>query len=74
MVTSLKDGHRDVQSIGNFYATFRKPHDFIMYVSSQRSLLHLLVISADAPIADVVLDGVIEKDGILRNHADVGSQ
>lgn len=54
--------------------TFREGHDFIMYVSSYSSLLHLLVAGRDAAVADVVLDGVVEKHGILGNHADMSSQ
>lgn len=54
--------------------TFRKAHDFIMDISSYSSLLHLLVTSGDAAVADVVLDGVVEKHRILGDHADMGSQ
>lgn len=45
-----------------------------MYISSLRSLLHLLIIRGDAPIADVVLNSIIKEDGVLRNYTDVGSQ
>lgn len=34
--------------------------------------LHLLVGGGDAAVADVVADGVVEEDGVLRHHADVG--
>lgn len=33
--------------------------------------LHLLVGGGDAAVADVVADGVVEEDGVLRHHADV---
>lgn len=54
--------------------TFRECHDFIMYVSSQSGLLHLLVTSGDAAVADVIPDGVVEEHGVLGNHADMSSQ
>lgn len=54
--------------------TFREGHDFIVYISSYSSLLHLLVAGRDAAVANVVLDGVVEKHGILGNHADMSSQ
>lgn len=67
-------GRSSLGARAGFCATFRERRDLVVYVGRQRGLLHLLVAGADAPVADVVLDGVVEKDGVLRNHADVGSQ
>lgn len=54
--------------------TFRESHDFVVYVRSQSSLLHLPVSSRDAAVADVISNGVIEEHSILGNHTDVRSQ
>lgn len=56
------------------HITIREGHDFIMDISSYSSLLHLLVISSGATVANVIPDGVVEQHGILGNHADMRSQ
>lgn len=66
--------HQLKHSRVNPKVTFGEGHDFIVYISSQSSLLHLLVTSRDAAVADVIPDGVVEKHGILGNHADMSSQ
>lgn len=45
-----------------------------MDISSYGSFLHLLVASRDAAVANIIPDGVIKKNSILGNHADVSSQ
>ena len=37
-------------------------------------LLHRRIGGAHHPVADVVADGVVEEDGVLRHHADGGAQ
>lgn len=56
------------------HITIREGHDFVMDISSECSLLHLLVISSGATVANVIPDGVVEQHGILGNHADMSSQ
>lgn len=56
------------------HITIREGHDFVMDISSECSLLHLLVISSGATVANVISDGVVEQHGILGNHADMSSQ
>lgn len=56
------------------HVTIREGHDFVMDISSECSLLHLLVISSGATVANVIPDGVVEQHGILGNHADMRSQ
>lgn len=56
------------------HVTIREGHDFVMDISSECSLLHLLVISSGATVANVLPDGVVEQHGILGNHADMRSQ
>lgn len=56
------------------HITIREGHDFVMDISSECSLLHLLVISSGATVANVLPDGVVEQHGILGNHADMSSQ
>lgn len=45
-----------------------------MDISSHRSLCYFLVTCRDASIANVFTDVVIEKDGVLRNYTNVGSE
>lgn len=56
------------------HVTIREGHDFVMDISSECSLLHLLVTSSGATVANVLPDGVVEQHGILGNHADMSSQ
>lgn len=52
--------------------TLRKVQDPGVDVGGGGGQLHLLVGGGDAAVADVVADGVVEEDGVLRHHADVG--
>lgn len=54
--------------------TVRESYDFVMDVSSNRSLLHLLVTSSNSTVTDVVPNIVIKQDGVLRDDANVGAQ
>lgn len=58
----------------DLYITIREGHDFLMDISSYGSLLHLLVTSRDATVANIIPDGVVEKHSILGNDANVSSQ
>lgn len=54
--------------------TVRESYDFVMDVSGNRSLLHLLVSSSNSTITDVVPDIVIKQDRVLRNDTNVSAQ
>lgn len=54
--------------------TVRESYDFVMDVSGDRSLLHLLVSSSNSTVTDVVPDFVIKQDGVLRDNANVRAQ
>lgn len=54
--------------------TVRESYDFVMYVSGNRSLLHLLVSSSNSTVTDVVPDVVIKQDGVLRDDPNVSAQ
>lgn len=43
-------------------------------ISSHCSVFHFLVTCRDASVANVFTDVVIEKDGVLRNYTNVGSE
>lgn len=45
-----------------------------MDISGYCSLLHLLVTSRDAAVANVIPNGVVEKNSVLGNDTDVTSQ
>lgn len=48
--------------------------DAVVDVGSPGCLLHLLVGGQDAPVADVVGDGVVEEHRVLGHHPDVSAQ
>lgn len=48
--------------------------DPAVYVGSHGGPLHLLPAGRNATVQDVVADGVVEKDRILRDDTDVGPQ
>ncbi len=54
--------------------TLQEGYDFVMDVSSDGSLLHLLVRSSNSTVADVISNVVIKQDGILRYDANVSAQ
>lgn len=45
-----------------------------MDVGGSGGSLHLLTGGGDAAVANVVANGVVEEDGVLWYHADVGPE
>ena len=56
------------------FPTFREGLDLLMNVGSDGCFLHLTITGRNAPVADVVSDVVIEQDGVLRHHSNMGTQ
>lgn len=54
--------------------TIWESYDFVMDVSGNRGLLHLLVSSSNSTVTDVVPDFVIKQDGVLRDDPNVSAQ
>ncbi len=53
---------------------FRESSNCVVDFGEVRRLLHRRIGGAHHPVADVVADGVVEEDGVLRHHADGGAQ
>jgi hypothetical protein len=53
---------------------FRESSNCVVDFSEVSRLLHRRIGGAHHPVADVVADGVVEEDGVLRHHADGGAQ
>lgn len=45
-----------------------------MDISCDRRLNHLLIGGIDASVPDVVANGIVEEDSVLRHHTNVGAQ